>query len=157
VNAYDRISVGDTHVFGSQTFTADAIKRFALKYDPQPVHVDEAAAKASAAGGLCASGWHTASAMMRSLVDYFDAMEARARAAGEPYLNSGPSPGFDDLKWPHPVYAGDSITYTARVVAKRPSRSRPGWGLLSMTATGVNQDGKTVFSVTTHVFVETAK
>jgi acyl dehydratase len=95
--------------------------------------------------------------MMRLLVDHFDALEARARAAGEPYLVSGPSPGFDDLKWPHPVLAGDTVTYTARIVAKRPSRSRPGWGLLSMTTTGVNQNGKTVFSVTTHVFVETSK
>jgi acyl dehydratase len=155
VNAYDRIAVGDTHVFGSHTFAAEAIKRFAAKYDPQPVHVEEQAARAN--GGLRASGWHTASAMMRLLVDYFDSLEARARAAGEPYLVSGPSPGFDDLKWPHPVYAGDTVTYTARIVAKRPSRSRPGWGLLSMTTTGVNQEGKTVFSVTTHVFVETSK
>jgi acyl dehydratase len=157
VNAYDRIAVGDAHVFGSHTFTADAIKRFAAKYDPQPVHVDEKAAKASPAGRLCASGWHTAAAMMRLLVDYFDAQEARARAAGEPFLVSGPSPGFDDLKWPQPVYAGDTVTYTARVVAKRPSRSRPGWGLMSMTTTGINQNGATVFSVTTHVFVETSK
>jgi acyl dehydratase len=157
VNAYDRIAIGDTHVFGSHTFTADAIRRFAVKYDPQAFHVDEAAAKKSGFGGLCASGWHTASAMMRLLVDYFDAQEARAKAAGEPFLVSGPSPGFDDLKWPHPVYVGDTVTYTARVVAKRPSRSRPGWGLMSMTTTGVNQDGKTVFMVTTHVFVETAR
>lgn len=157
MNAYDRIAIGDTHTFGSHTFTADAIRRFAAKYDPQAVHVNEAAAKKSAFGGLCASGWHTASAMMRLLVDYFDAQEARAKAAGEPFLVSGPSPGFDDLKWPHPVYVGDTVTYTARVVAKRPSRSRPGWGLMSMTTTGVNQDGKTVFMVTTHVFVETAR
>ena len=157
MNAYDRIAIGDTHVFGSHTFTADAIRRFAAKYDPQAFHIDEAAAKAATFGGLCASGWHTASAMMRLLVDYFDAQEARAKAAGEPFLVSGPSPGFDDLKWPHPVYAGDTVTYTARVVAKRPSRSRPGWGLMSMTTTGVNQGGKTVFMVTTHVFVETAR
>jgi len=155
VNAYDRIAVGDTHVFGSHTFTAEAIRRFAGKYDPLPAHVDDAAARTN--GGLRASGWHTASAMMRLLVDYFDTQEARARAAGEPFLVSGPSPGFDDLKWPHPVHDGDTVTYTARIVAKRPSRSRPGWGLMSMTTTGLNQDGGTVFSVTTHVFVETSK
>jgi acyl dehydratase len=157
VNAYERIAIGDTHVFGSKTFTADSIKRFAEKYDPQAFHLDETAAKQSGFGRLCASGWHTASAMMRLLVDYFDSVEARARAAGEPYLVSGPSPGFDDLRWPHPVYAGDTVTYTARIVAKRPSRSRPGWGLLSMTTTGVNQYGRQVFSVTTHVFVETGR
>jgi acyl dehydratase len=157
MNAYERIAIGDTHVFGKKTFTADSIRRFAEKYDPQAFHLDEEAARGSIFGRLCASGWHTASAMMRLLVDYFDGVEARARAAGEPFLVSGPSPGFDDLRWPHPVYAGDTVTYTARIVAKRPSRSRPGWGLLSMTTTGVNQDGRQVFAVTTHVFVETGK
>ena len=157
MNAYERIAVGDTHVFGSNTFTAESIRRFAQKYDPQPFHLDEEAAKQSNFGRLCASGWHTASAMMRLLVDYFDRAEARARAAGEPHLVSGPSPGFDDLRWPYPVYAGDTVTYTARIVAKRPSRSRPGWGLLSMTTTGVNQNNRQVFAVTTHVFVETGR
>ena len=157
MNAYERIAIGDTHLFGSTTFTAESIRKFAEKYDPQVFHLDENAAKKTPLGGLCASGWHTASAMMRLLVDYFDGVEARAKAAGEPYLISGPSPGFDDLKWPHPVFAGDTITNTARIVAKRPSRSRPGWGLLSMTTTGVNQNRRTVFVVTTHVFVETGK
>ena len=155
MNAYEKIAIGDVHVFGSHTFTAEAIKRFAAKYDPQYFHTDEAAAKNSLFGGLCASGWHTASAMMRLLVTHFDAEEAKARAAGEPVLVSGPSPGFDDLRWPNPVYPGDTVTFTARIVGKRISKSRPGWGLLSMTTTGVKQTGKVVFTVTTHAFVET--
>ena len=157
MNAYEKIAIGDVHVFGSHTFTAEAIKRFAAKYDPQYFHTDEAAAKNSLFGGLCASGWHTASAMMRLLVTHFDAEEAKARAAGEPVLVSGPSPGFDDLRWPNPVYPGDTVTFTARIVGKRISKSRPGWGLLSMTTTGVKQTGKVVFMVTTHAFVETGK
>ena len=155
MNAYDKIAIGDVHVFGSHRFTAEAIKRFAAKYDPQYFHTDEAAAKNSLFGGLCASGWHTASAMMRLLVTHFDAEEAQARAAGEPVLVSGPSPGFDELRWPNPVYPGDTVTFTARIVAKRISKSRPGWGLLSMTTTGVKQTGAVVFMVTTHAFVET--
>jgi acyl dehydratase len=155
LNAYEKIAIGDVHVFGSHTFTAEAIRRFAAKYDPQYFHTDEAAAKNSLFGGLCASGWHTASAMMRLLVTHFDAEEAKARAAGEPVLVSGPSPGFDDLRWPNPVYPGDTVTFTARIVGKRISKSRPGWGLLSMTTTGVKQTGEVVFMVTTHAFVET--
>lgn len=155
MNAYEKIAIGDVHVFGSHTFTAEAIKRFAAKYDPQCFHMDEAAAKSSLFGGLCASGWHTASAMMRLLVTHFDAEEVKARAAGEPVLVSGPSPGFDDLRWPNPVYPGDTVTFTARIVGKRISKSRPGWGLLSMTTTGVKQTGEVVFMVTTHAFVET--
>jgi acyl dehydratase len=157
MNAYDRIAIGDIHVFGSHAFTAEDIKRFALKYDPQHFHIDEVAAKKSYLGGLCASGWHTASVMMGLLVRYFDAREAEARAAGEPVLVSGPSPGFDDLRWPNPVFAGDVVTFTARIVGKRKSKSRPGWGLLSMTTTGVKQTGETVFVVTTHAFVETGE
>jgi acyl dehydratase len=155
MNAYEKIAIGDIHVFGSYTFTAENIKHFATKFDPQAFHVDEAAAGHSNFGRLCASGWHTASAMMRLLVAYFDAREAEARATGAPVLVSGPSPGFDDLRWPNPVFPGDVVTFTARIVGKRVSRSRPGWGLLSMTTTGVKQTGETVFMVTTHAFVET--
>jgi acyl dehydratase len=157
MNAYEKIAIGDVHVFGTHTFTADEIKRFATRYDPQYFHTDEAAAKDSYLGGLCASGWHTASAMMGQMVRYFDRREAEARAAGEPVLVSGPSPGFDDLRWPNPVFAGDVVTYTARIVGKRKSKSRPGWGLLSMTTTGVKQTGEPVFQVTTHAFVETGE
>jgi acyl dehydratase len=153
--AYDRIAIGDEHVFGTCLFTAEAILRFAKRYDPLPFHLDPAAGVASRFGGLAASGWHTAAAMMRLLVDYFDALEVRERAAGRPAILSGPSPGFDDLRWLRPVLAGDTITYTARVVGKRASQSRPGWGLLSMTTTGVNQRGEPVFSITTHVFIST--
>lgn len=155
MNAYEKIGVGDVHVFGSYAFTTENIKRFAEKYDPQVFHVDEVGAAATSFGRLCASGWHTASAMMRLLVNHFEAEEAKARAAGEPVLVSGPSPGFDDLRWPNPVYPGDIVTFTARIVGKRISKSRPGWGLLSMTTTGVKQTGETVFMVTTHVFIET--
>ena len=157
MNAYEQIAIGDIHVFGSHTFTADEMKRFAAKYDPQYFHLDEVAARDSYLGGLCASGWHTASVMMGLLVRYFDAREAKARADGEPVLVSGPSPGFDDLRWPNPVFPGDVVTFTARIVGKRISKSRPGWGLLSMTTTGVKQTEEIVFVVTTHVFVETGE
>ena len=149
-NAYEQIAIGDVHPFGSVTFTPEAIKTFAADYDPRPMHRDGTPERP-----LTASPWHVASAMMRMLVTYFDAVDVKSRAAGEPVLVSGPSPGFDDLTWPNPVHAGDTVMYTARIVAKRTSNSRPGWGLLSMTTTGVNQHGLTVFTVTTHVFVET--
>ncbi|HZP21337.1 MAG TPA: MaoC family dehydratase [Bauldia sp.] len=157
MNAYDQIAIGDIHVFGKHTFTAEGIRRFAAKYDPQVFHLDEEAARQSLFGGLCASGWHTAAVMMRLLVDYFDARDAKARAAGQPPLVSGPSPGLDDLRWPNPVRPGDVVEFTARIVGKRLSKSRPGWGLLSMTTTGVKQTGEVVFMVTTHAFVETGQ
>lgn len=153
MSAFDRIAVGEAHEFGSHIFTAGEIKRFAGAFDPQPFHLDEEAAKDSIFGALCASGWHTASAMMRLLVDHFTRLAERARAAGEAPLTIGPSPGFEQLKWLRPVFAGDTVAYTGLILGKRASRSRPGWGILSMETTGANQKGEAVFAVTTHVFV----
>jgi acyl dehydratase len=146
VSAFDAIAVGQTFAFGSYDFTAERIKAFARDWDPQPFHTDEAAAAKSAFGGLIASGWHTASAMMRLQVDYF-------RGLGAERPRFGVSPGFDDLKWIKPVYAGDRITYSGRVVAKRRSQSRPGMGIVTTEFSGVNQNGEPVFAVTAHVMM----
>jgi acyl dehydratase len=153
--AFERILVGQARTLGSHTFTAEEIKRFAAAYDPQRFHMDEEEAKASTFGALAASGWHTASAMMRLLVASFAGEAEAARARNEAPLRYGPSPGFDNLKWLRPVYAGDTITYAATVAAKRPSRSRPGWGIVTSDVTGTNQKGEPVFAVTTQVFVRT--
>ena len=145
--------MGDIRDFGRHTFSAEEIKRFALAYDPQPFHLDEEAAKDSLFGALCASGWHTASLMMQHLVGAFRREAERAAMAGRTVPRFGPSPGFDNLKWLKPVYAGDTISFSGNVVAKRLTRSRPGWGIVSTEATGTNQNGEMVFTVTTHVFV----
>src|SRR5438552_11829755 len=62
------IAIGERDVFGSHTFTAGQIKAFAARFDPQPFHLDEAAAARSPFGALCASGWHTASLWMCFMV-----------------------------------------------------------------------------------------
>jgi acyl dehydratase len=146
VSAFDGITVGQTFAFGSYEFTAERIKAFAREWDPQPFHTDEAAAAKSAFGGLIASGWHTASIMMRLQVDYF-------RGLGAERPSFGVSPGFDDLKWLRPVHAGDRIAYSGRVVAKRRSQSRPGMGIITTQFSGVNQNGEPVFEVTAHVMM----
>jgi acyl dehydratase len=155
MTGFERIAVGDTHDYGSHIFTADEIKRFASAFDPQPFHTDESVAEAGPFGALAASGWHTASVMMRLFVTYFQREGERAAARGEPLPQFGPSPGFDDLKWLRPVFAGDTITYAGRIIGKRETRSRPGWGIISMETTGVNQRGEPVFVFTGHVFAST--
>src|SRR5581483_11620241 len=111
MNFYDDIKVGDRYALGSHLFTAAAIKSFAGRFDPQRFHVDEDEAKRSHFGALCASGWHTAVVWMRLMVE-FRAREAAARIArGEKAATIGPSPGFRELKWLKPVYAGDTISY----------------------------------------------
>jgi acyl dehydratase len=152
MTAYERITIGDSFDFGAHHFTAEEIKRFAVAYDPQPFHTDEAAAAKSHFGALCASGWHTSAAMMRLFVKYFASEIERARARGEPAPQLGPSPGFDGLKWMKPVYAGDDISFSGKIVAKRESNSRPGWGIVSIEMIGVNQKGEPVFAYTGHVF-----
>ena len=137
---FEDIKVGDRAEVGRHTFTAGEIKKFATKFDPQPFHLDEAAAAKSIFGALCASGWHTASVWMGLMVEHNKREDAAQRARGEPVAALGPSPGFRELKWLKPVYVGDTITYATEIVETRASNSRPGWGLMSFKNTGVNQN-----------------
>lgn len=151
---FDDIEVGWTRELGKHTFTAEEIKRFASRYDPQPFHMDEEAAKKSHFGALCASGWHTAAVCMRSIVDSTKQMTADMTARGEKVAKTGPSPGFTNLKWLKPVYAGDTIFFTSEVLEKRASESRPGWGIVKTRFMGRNQNGVPVYQFDGVVFVE---
>ena len=150
---FEDIRVGDVFEYGRHTFTADSIKAFATRFDPQPFHVDEAAAQRSHFGGLVASGWHTAVAWMRLMVDFRRREDEAARARGEPVAGIGPALGFRDLKWPKPVYAGDTIEYRSEVIEMRLSDSRPHAGLMTFRSTGVNQNGEMVLSLISTTFV----
>jgi acyl dehydratase len=151
---FDDIKVGDRIELGSHTFTAEDIKTFAAAYDPQAFHMDEAAAAKSHFGALCASGWHTVSMWMRLRVLYAQKDDAARAARGEPNAKGGSSPGFRELKWLKPVYAGDTITYASEIAEMRASQSRPGWGLVFSRNIGVNQKGELVLSFVGSGFVE---
>lgn len=151
---FEDIAVGEELVLGSHTFHADEIIAFASKYDPQPFHLSEEAAAKSQFGRLCASGWHTAAVFMRLSVDMNKALKEAARERGEPIAAGGPSPGFEDLKWLRPVYAGDTITYKRVISEKIESRSRPRWGIVRSENHGFNQNGEPVFFFRSAVFVE---
>jgi len=151
---FEDLVLGETEELGSYTFTADDIIGFARQFDPQRFHVDAEAAKGSLFGALCASGWHTASVWMKRMVGYRERTRADALARGERPARLGPSPGFSNLKWVKPVYAGDTIAYRSTVTAKRASASRPGWGLVFHHNTGTNQHGEEVFAFDGMVFWE---
>jgi len=151
---FDDIRVGARTVLGRHTFTADEIKSFAKTFDPQPFHLDEAAAARSLFGGLCASGWHSVAIWMRLNIDHQQRADAARRARGEPVAELGLSPGFRELKWLKPVHAGDSITYASEVVAIRVSNSRPGWGLITFRNTGTNQSDELVLSFISTTFLQ---
>jgi acyl dehydratase len=151
---FDDIRVGDREVFGRHTFSAEDIKTFAARFDPQPFHLDEAAAAATHFGRLCASGWHTAVMCMRSLVEHRRGEADARRDRGEEVAKTGVSPGFRNLKWLKPVFAGDTVTYASEVIALRPLQSRSAWGLMTSRHTGANQHGELVLSFESSVFVE---
>jgi acyl dehydratase len=151
---FEDIALGDTAAIGRHTFTADEIKAFAAQYDPQPFHLDEAAAARSHFGGLCASGWHVTCVWMRLMIDYRRREDAARRAQDKPVAALGVSPGFRDLEWPTPVYPGDTISYDQKAIDKRTSLTRPQWGILTAHNTGVNQRGELVLSFVSSAFIE---
>ncbi|WP_454746519.1 MaoC family dehydratase [Ciceribacter selenitireducens] len=136
---------------GSKLFTAEDIIRFAKKFDPQPFHTDAEAAKSYVFGALCASGWHTCAGWMRCFIDFWSAETKRLKAEGIAPPKLGPSPGFEQLQWLKPVYAGDTITYSLTSVESRPLASRPGLILNIGLGEGVNQDGETVLRFRTKI------
>ncbi|MBM3355013.1 MAG: MaoC family dehydratase [Betaproteobacteria bacterium] len=127
---------GDTMEMGSHTFTEAEIVAFARQFDPQPFHLDPAAAANSFFKGLVASGWHTCAIAMRLMVDGY---LARSASLG--------SPGLDNLRWLAPVRAGDTISYRRIITAARPSASRPGVGLVHSRWEALNQRGDTVMTM----------
>jgi acyl dehydratase len=91
---------------------------------------------------------------MRLRVLFGEREDAERTARGERNATLGPSPGFRELKWPKPVYAGDTVSYASEVKDMRVSQSRPGWGLIQVLNTGTNQKGELVLSFISTAFVE---
>lgn len=150
---FEEIQLGERRDLGRHTFTAEEIKAFAARFDPQPFHLDEELAARSHVGRLCASGWHTSSVCMRHIVEANRQEAEERKARGEPLAKSGPSPGVRDVRWLKPVYAGDTISFASEIVGLRET-NRPGWGLLVARNTGTNQHGELVYSVQGAVFLE---
>ena len=133
---------GRTIDCGSFSVSEAEIIAFAKEYDPQPFHVDPAAAAEGPFGGLIASGWHTTSMMMRQLVEHFLCPESSLGAAG-----------VDEVRWPKPVRPGDTLHVRATVLEARRSNSKPDRGIVRSVAEVTNQDGETVMRVTAINFV----
>jgi acyl dehydratase len=150
---FEDIAIGQRRELGSFTFSADAIKRFAAQFDPQPFHLDEEAGRKSLFGGLAASGWHVGSVCMKLLVADGKRQSAEALARGEQVAVWGPSPGFRELRWTRPVLAGDTISFASEIAALRSSETRPAWGIVQARNIGTNQHGDQVFSFLATAFV----
>ncbi|SOE14423.1 acyl dehydratase [Hoeflea halophila] len=137
---------GARRELGTYVFTAEKIVEFARQFDPQRFHVDAEAAKNSVFGGLCASGWHTASVWMKLNIAAGKEDMRKALAEGRAIPEFGPSPGFRNLRWFKPVFAGDELAYSRTVRGTRALNSRPGWSILELTCEARNKDDEVVMS-----------
>ena len=146
--------IGELTEMGTHTFTKDEIISFAREFDPQPFHLDEAAAKASLFGALCASGWNTAVYAIRGNIRSRLQGNEQARAQGVRLAAYGPSPGFRSLSWPKPTYVGDTLEYRGRLAQKIDLKSRPDRGIVATDIQARNQKGEIVFLVTSQILVE---
>jgi len=134
--AYEDFVEGASIDLGVKHVTAAEVVEFASEFDPQPMHLDEAAGKASILGGLSASGWHTCAMFMRMMCDAY-LVDSTAQGA----------PGIDVVRWRRPVLAGDTLSGQSTVLAKRLSSKRPTLGLVTCRHEIRNQKGEIVLEV----------
>jgi acyl dehydratase len=134
-------AVGQRFVSATRVVDAEEIKAFAARFDPQPFHTDEAAAKDSFFQGLAASGWHTAAITMALLVKSGMAIAGGLIGAG------------GEISWPRPVRPGDVLQVESEVLAVTPSRSRPERGLITLKSETKNQKGEVVQVLTSRMLV----
>jgi len=133
---WEDFEVGERSEMGRHTFNEKEIVDFAKQFDPQPFHLDPAAAANTPFGGLIASGWHTCAVGMRLMVESYI---GRTVSLG--------SPGIDNVRWLKPVRAGDTLVYARTVIESRASTSRQGVGLVKHRWEAVNQAGETVLTM----------
>ena len=135
------LSIGQR--FASNTYYVDeaGIKAFAAEFDPQPFHLDPAAARSTIFNGLAASGWHTAAIAMRLLV-----------TGGLP-LGNGIIGLGGELAWPKPTRPGDTLCVESEILEIVPSRSKPNQGVVKVRSTTLNQDREPVHVFTAKVLV----
>jgi acyl dehydratase len=133
--------VGQRFTSGSFHMDWAGIEAFAKEFDPQPFHLDAAAAQASIFRGLAASGWHTAAVAMRLLV-----------TGGLPLANGIIGLG-GELAWPKPTRPGDTLRVESEILEILPSRSKPNQGIVKVRSTTLNQEGEPVYVFTAKLLV----
>jgi acyl dehydratase len=127
---FEDFPIGHFGTFGPRRVTREEIIAFAAEFDPQPMHLDEAAASKSMLKGLSGSGWHLCSIMMRMMFDFYI---GRTASLG--------SPGVNEVRWLSPLRPGDDLTLDIEVMEARVSRSRPETGIVTFRARVRNAAG----------------
>lgn len=133
---WEDFPVGSVREFGGMTVSKEEIIDFAGKFDPQPFHLDEEAAKHSLFGGLCASGWHTCGMAMRMMCDAY-LLETASLG----------SPGLENIRWVKPVRPGDTLRVRTVILESRPMESKPHVGLIRSRWEVLNQNNEEVMQM----------
>lgn len=134
--------VGQVRSFGRYEVTREAVLAFAGDFDPQPFHLDDAAAERSLFGRLAASGWHTCAMAMRMMCDGYLLDSASLGA-----------PGVDELRWTRPVYPGDTLHMRITILSTRALASRPTVGLVESRSEVLNQHDEVVLTMRGPAFI----
>lgn len=139
---WEDFALGAVAIYGPRLVTREEIVAFAAEFDPQPMHLDEVAANATALGGLGASGWHTCCLMMRIIADGF-------------VLNSSSmgAPGVDEVRWLKPLRPGTHIRVRSTVLDKRVSRSRPDMGFVKIHYEVIDARDDVLAAATSHMMM----
>ena len=139
---FEDFPVGRLGSYGPHHVTREEILAFAAEFDPQPMHLDEEAAKKSMLNGLSGSGWHLSALMMRMMCDGFI---LRTASLG--------SPGVNELRWLAPFRPGDDLTLDVDVIEARLSRSRPETGIVTFKAVMRNAAGEALCEMISPIFI----
>ena len=134
---FEDFSPGSVSEYGPRRISRDEIVEFAAVFDPQPMHLDEAAARASMLGTLAASGWHSCCLLVRMLYDGFIGQSS--------FLGA---PGIEEVRWLKPLRAGESVTARATVLETRPSRRRPEMGFVNFLFELTDSTGALMMTLT---------
>ena len=134
------LHVGQRFTSGLYHMEEDRMKVFAAEFDPQPFHLDEAAAQRSIFRGLAASGWHTAAATMRLMVGSLPFASGMIGLGGE-------------IAWPKPTRPGDMLRVDSEIIEIVPSRSKPNQGVVIVRSTTLNQNGDHLQAFTAKILV----
>ena len=146
---FEDFVVGRIDRYGQYAVTREEVLEFATRYDPQPFHLDDAAAAANPLfGRLSASGWHTAAMGMRMTADYWAGVGGRSILGGA---------GVDQLRWLMPVYPGDTLRCESEILDTRPSESKPDRGIVRTALTIFNQHDEPVLRQEAAVMVSRRK
>ncbi len=139
---FEDFETGSVAQSPAKLVTREEIIAFASEFDPQPMHLDEEAARATMLGGLAASGWHTCAMSMRMLCDWF-VLDSASKGA----------PGVEEVRWLKPVRPGDRLTLRRTVLETRISKSRPDTGFVKLQLEMLNQSEDIVMTLVTPMMI----